>query len=194
MTKVLSTPELLPPDNFDMDIPKLNKSWVKEFLSSAVDNRGSFKGYPVYHRKTTHGGDVAILSKDKKVALYVMEYIVEHLEMLGRVSCATQTKVWKSKALKVPHVANAMLLKLLQKVQVVICDKAQTELGKKFWEDAMFRALSTGLEVGFVNFEDRTISLCEGRIAFPSWLEKLQWAWKYDSMDHHTYRFFIRRT
>lgn len=193
MEEVNALPELLDPDDFDLDDSTWNVAWTSSYIKSNPTNLGTVNGHSLYQLKTNHGGDVAVLTKDRTQSLYVMNYIVEPLTLLNSEPCATQTKGWKAKKFKAKDVAYRVLTKLLQKYRIVICDMSQTPLGKSFWEKAMLNALRSGLEVGFANFEDKTISRCVESKEFNQWLWNLQWAWKYNSAKHRKYRFFINR-
>lgn len=191
--KIISTPELVEPSQYDLDDFSYNQQYTKEFLKNKQENWGNFSGKKLWHRRTQHGGEIIILSTNEQSSLYVMKYIMEKLRLFDGKISITQILVWKSLKWEEKDVAYRVMMMLLRReASYLLCDKQQTTLGKIFWQKAMEKALKVGHTIGFINNIDKAISYCYHVHDYKPWLEKLKKYWQYDPK-YQEYYFFIQR-
>lgn len=197
VAEILAAPTLIPEgeeaDFSHLEDKKLNKEWTKQFLAKKPYKTSKVSGFQVWNFDLPHGKEIVATPSDNKSTVFNMEYMIENLPLLG-IQSLCQIKLWRDRSQDGTKIfPTRMIDTALKKVPAVICDSRQTLGGKKFWLHLMQRSIRQGLVVGFLNFAERTRSVCIDPDRFAEWMMDHEKYWKYSDDRYMNYRFFIAR-
>jgi hypothetical protein len=193
LKKLLASPSLEEPSNFDLDNEESNIARTEEFIHKSTVIRTFNGGLLKLYRYTAKDlGNIFLVDTKTGRSTYFMEYMIEYLPVLKHKSAAFQTLVWVSKESPRPRrgfAADIVIRYLIRQCHFVISDQGQTSDGKRFWHNLLRIAYSAGYEIGLLDLRVSNRIKCVGD--FDEWYESVSYAYSYQSSEHYRYRFYI---
>ncbi len=183
-------PQLIPPQESDLEIPSKNRELAGELLrSKTITTVKKTAYYDIIHTGNKNYGTYAVV-RDGGV-VYLMNYSARNLDPVGIV--VTQNVLYRSvydrATITVPH--DVFFDFLLMDYAGVMTDGEKTPYGQRFWKMAMADADRLGYTVGLIHLDKKVVTPFDRPTIYNVRFANNDDAWGYKSKRPE--RFFITR-
>jgi hypothetical protein len=168
---LLEMPELVTSEDWNLNDPDENIRIANLILNNSPEVLKIYTTSKLYHQYGNVGGQVGLISNDKKLEYY-LHYEISNNDILGK--CATQVKVWRSHYASITGIASTVVDGfLLKNFDTIVSDSYHTARGKEFWITQLSSHISSN-SVGVLRYNE--ISVYHPSISIQQWIED-QDAW-----------------
>lgn len=150
MQDLFEMPEIIPDTEFGLDIPKINVSQARKYISYKLPIIDVINGNKLYK----NGNELILIdetNEDVPTILYFVKYVVKKIHYIQSQS-AQQIVVWRTPSRKADGVSKDVFFKYILPITgCIVTDVYQTNAGKRFWEARLHDAWESGLNVYFID-------------------------------------------